>query len=309
MPHATIDPRISVQAERSPLRTAVPRVLAIATLLALVATTGCLTPRVRKLVEDSNTAIVSATLLRDTPSVDPQGSPSDTPEATLAAIESIEDFIEQNPDRKRMVASLRVRQAILYLTVGQRNGAKAAFALVESEDDLASERDRTLYRIREALVWWYGAAPRPGWAAADIAQATQALDDLAKAADAIPAGDDGRPASIRFLVEQMRVRIALRAARASSDSTYVEERVSDDAVRYANQFDTTDQHQILKLCQSQDITDPRLGMFRWYAYTATAFDEARARWADATSGETPPPASPMPAWTDPISRAGCPGFP
>ena len=259
---ATLEPkgRIPVRLLRSTTRCT--RMLSFVLAVMVLFVSGCVTGQVRELVEDSNTAIVSTILTRGTPDADPSGKA--VPAAgTDAAIEDIEQFIAQNPDQRRIIAALRVRQAILLLNAGRRNAAQAAFAAIASAEDLASQRDLTLYRISDRLIWWYGAAPRPAWNAADIAEAARTLDVLASEGDSIPNQKDGRHPSIRFFVEQMRVRVALKAARASADADFVKQRVREDVVRYASVFDAIDQDQIQKLCLNQPVGNLRFEMLRW----------------------------------------------
>ncbi len=95
----------------------------------------------------------------------------------------IDDFIAAHPElTPPTIASLRIRQAVIYLNQKQYNLAAATFEAVDATQ-LTDARDRALKAVSADLVWWYRTAP---------------LDN-------IPGAEMGRP---KVVMESLKVQIA-----------------------------------------------------------------------------------------------------
>ncbi len=101
-----------------------------------------------------------------------------------------------------LVNTLRVRQAML-LTVANKPGA--ANMVWEQVTRPPGQRDAALYALREALVWWFGAAGN--FQDEDIDTGKRYLESIEKICDTLP----GR-SNIRDYLETMRASIGLSIA-------------------------------------------------------------------------------------------------
>lgn len=136
-----------------PLRRFFPR-----TLVAIAATflSGCLTSEVKDFVRDTNYQMVLAQTGGD-PASALQTNPIKS--GTASSLDELEAFIAQHPENHRMVAALRLRQAVGYLNTHSLNLARAAFAQIPDPDtNLTTARDLAIFTNRENLMWWYAQA-------------------------------------------------------------------------------------------------------------------------------------------------------
>ena len=262
-------------------------------LLGLLAggTTGCALFQVDQLIDDSNAAIISAVLTRGLVEVDVEGKgPADPARAQelQAAVDEINAFIQENPAKPRIVNALQVRKGIMLLSAGSPNLARAAFAAVPDCGDLSSQRDRAICDIHEPLIWWQSVARRQ-LVPSDFSAADEHLETLAAAGNAIDPVD-GRPPTIRYRVEQLRVRIALRVARpgGSKSAGYLR----DGLTRYGEQFDAVDQAQLRSLC-AKDFAAVDAFAVAWLGYVPVAFEEGAESWKESAMQESAPP---LPGW-------------
>lgn len=123
-------------------------ILALGVSLFLAA--GCITTQqVSEIVVSSNAAMIS-------PGLNVPGSESLG--AWEEPVAQIDQLILQNEDQPTLVNHLRVRQAML-LTVNKQNNLAAERWKQVNSTALKTERDKTLYQNRNALVWWYVRAP------------------------------------------------------------------------------------------------------------------------------------------------------
>jgi hypothetical protein len=130
------------------LMRAVSRVAAgICMFLLILAAPGCATQeQVKKIVADSN-AQLAASRFEEIPLNPRPDDPRDDD-----AARRIEEFIAAHPDQKALIGSLRVRQAMIYLSRKQYNLAEAAF---NAATDLQTDRDQALVAVHPSLIWWY----------------------------------------------------------------------------------------------------------------------------------------------------------
>jgi len=245
--------------------------------------------------------IISEVLAKDLPGVDPAGSHSSIP-GWKEAVERIEKFIARHPNEPEVTNPLRIREAILLLSVGKRHQGAAAFNDVDPAH-ISNEADRALFDIRETLIWWYGiGGENSGFSREDTEKnAKKALENLATVADRF-----NKSARIRRLLEQMRVRIANRLAGAMTDLRETRAILKDGLDRYAAQFHPSE----YPLIQNWNREDPKPGLLsrlsdlRWYEYVPEAFKQAQAAWSvHVRRGESP---LHIPEWVSCIEDKTCP---
>lgn len=114
---------------------------------------GCVTQeQVQSIVSESNYQILVADAEAAATQLQPDPRQAQAPaDSVLARIDS---FIAQHPDQPALTSPLRLRQAILFLNKKAFASADAAFDAIDPAG-LHTERDQTIYRIRDALGWWY----------------------------------------------------------------------------------------------------------------------------------------------------------
>jgi len=111
---------------------------------------GCVTTSdVREAVATTNAAMVS-------PALDPPGNQASG--AWEDPVAQIDRIIQNNPGETTLVNHLRLRQAMLLTVFEQGNLAAERWKQI-NPSALKTERDRSLYENRDALVWWYRRAP------------------------------------------------------------------------------------------------------------------------------------------------------
>jgi hypothetical protein len=274
-------------------------VLAAAVLMAGAgcATRGNVIPR----TDRSTSEIVSEILAKDLPGVDPAGGISSIPR-WREAVERIEEFIAWHPDEPEVANDLRIREAILLVSVGEYNQAAAAFNEIDPSH-LSNERDRAFYDVRETLIWWYGVGgENSGFSREDTeSYAERALANLATVADNLNGSR-----STRRLLGEMRVRIANRLAAAMTDPSQTRAILEDGLDRYAAQFDPSEYPLIQNWNRQEPGPQPlpKLSDIRWYEYIPVAFKQAQAAWeVYVRHGETP---LEIPEWVSCMEQHTCP---
>jgi len=240
-------------------------------------------------------------LVKDVPGVEPSGEGSSVP-GWEEAVAKIEAFIARHPGAPEIVNPLRIKEAILLLSVGEHNLGAAAFNEIDCRH-LSDERDKALFNIQETLIWWYGiGGENSGFSREDIEKnAKEALDNLRVVADGVDGSKD-----TKRLLEQMRVRIANRLAGAATDPRETRAILEDGLRRYAAQFDPSEYPLIQSWNQQEPSPGllPKLSDVRWYAYVPTAFEQARAAWAvHVRHGEAP---LEIPGWVSCMEDGTCP---
>ena len=70
-----------------------------------------------------------------------------------AAAARIDRFVLEHPDDKVTNNSLRIRQAIIYLTHQKFNLAQAAFNQIEGSP--VNDRDNAIYELHKEIIWWF----------------------------------------------------------------------------------------------------------------------------------------------------------
>jgi hypothetical protein len=245
--------------------------------------------------------IISEALAKDLPGVDPAGSRSSI-SGWKDSVERIEEFIARHPNEPEVTNPLRIREAILLLSVDERYQGAAAFNDVDPAH-ISNEADRALFDIRETLIWWYGiGGENSAFSREDTEKnAKKALENLATVADRF-----SKSARIRRLLEQMRVRIANRLARATTDISETRAILEDGLDRYAAQFRPLE----YPLIQNWNREDPKPGLLprlsdlRWYEYVPEAFSQAQAAWSVHVRRGEPP--LDIPEWVSCIEDKTCP---
>jgi len=249
----------------------------------------------------STSEIVSEVLAKDLPGVDPAGEGSSI-SGWKESVAKIEEFISRHPDEPEITNALRIKEAILLLSVGENNLGAAAFNEIDCTH-LSNGRNRALFDIRETLIWWYGiGGENSGFSREDTEKnAKEALDNLSAVAESLKGSKD-----TKRLLEQMRVRIANRLAGATTDPGETRAILEDGLGRYAAQFDPSE----YPLIQNWNQQEPRPGLLpklsdvRWYEYVPTAFKQAQAAWTvHVRHGERP---LEIPEWVSCMEEGTCP---
>jgi hypothetical protein len=202
--------------------------------LTILGNLGCATTKaVREIVAKSNAAIVDVPSL----TIAPDPNKSDWRQA----VAHLDRVILQNPDQKILVATLRLRQAVLLTTRQQIAEANETWKRVVAAD-LMTERDRALYSLHTDLVWWYEHVGNRVFGHDNIGRAVDVKENFIDILDGLTEHSD-----IRFYLEAMRANIALKAA--NSTNTFekpddIQQKVARDMVkdlkRLVDQYDNDD---------------------------------------------------------------------
>ncbi|MDY6954040.1 MAG: hypothetical protein SWE60_21255, partial [Thermodesulfobacteriota bacterium] len=133
----------------------------------------------------STSEIVSEVLAKDLPGVDPAGEGSGI-SGWQESVASIEAFIVRHRDEPEITNALRVKEAVLLLSVGEHHLGAAAFNEVDSTH-LSNEHDKALFDVRETLIWWYGiGGENSGFSREDVEKnAEEALNTLSAVAESL----------------------------------------------------------------------------------------------------------------------------
>jgi len=190
------------------------RSLVSAVLVVALVATSCLAATVRRVVTESNAAMLGGCRLEAAEGAQPG-------DCWKASVAEIDEFIAAHPDQPVTINALRLRQGLL-LTVHRQDAlAKASFDAV-AEKQLKTDRDKALFALREHLMWWYREAPAPAsgsalpFDAASRARVAAAVEDI----DLQLAGLDGAAnTELRWYLETLR---ASMVARKSSDTTTID---------------------------------------------------------------------------------------
>ena len=264
--------------------------------------TGCATRKdVKEIVDSSNALILTSTLSSDLPGVDAAGkSGSGNWKKSVA---KIEEFITQNPDRPRINNTLRMREAVLLISAKQWNQASVALEEIDPKH-LSKERDKALYEARESILWWYriGGESPDGLPKKEVARGRTALINLAGVADKLK-----KISSTRRLLEQMRVRIAMRLARTYRRPEHVRPILEDGLERYAAQFEESE-HALIQKWHKEKMKvvseTAVLENIRWYDYVPQAFKLAGEIWKRHILHGEPP--LDIPGWVKCMEDQSCP---
>jgi hypothetical protein len=216
-------------------------------VLAAIALTqaGCATRAdVVEVVTTTNLAMITPEL----------GQPGKTGgDAWKEPVEKIDKLISEHADQKKLVAALRLRQAMVLTVYGQNNLANAAFDLIEAAN-LHSERDKALYGLREEMTWWYRRAThKMPLTKNERGKATTYLENIKVTCDTLTRGSD-----IRHYLETMRGFMAARIANDSpiqqaASKAAVEQLMAEALKRYVGTFDAPDIEWLKIQCASTDL--------------------------------------------------------
>ena len=118
-------------------------------LLALLAAASACATRaeVQEIVTESNAALSSPELVQ----ADQAGGD------WKSAVQRIDRLISAHPGEERLIAALRVRQALLLTVYKQEALAREAWKLVKP--GTLGERDQAFAALSDHLVWWYKRGP------------------------------------------------------------------------------------------------------------------------------------------------------
>ncbi len=197
--------------------------------------TGCATrQQVEEIVKKSNETVLhslidmSMSLLPGAglPSAGAEGSSSGNWEEESARIDA---FIASHSDQDSLASALRVRQAMLLLTYGQYELARASFNLVRPEH-LFTDRDRALYELKEHLVWWFE-QDKTIFEPADFNRGAAALAEFKKTLDTLRYSPE-----IRDYLAEMRIYIALQMALRITSEIEMAKFFADGVNEYAKIF-------------------------------------------------------------------------
>ena len=202
------------------------RVLAslVAAILA-TALAGCATQQAKGIVAP----LPDAPLQLPPPAMgDPGAAASDAD--TLRRIDAL---IATNPG-PTTVASLRIRQAVIYLNQKQYNRAAEAFEAADAAK-LVSPRDQALKEVSPDLVWWFRTAPLENIPDAEMRRAQAVMQSL----KVQTAKRQGSP-DIRDLLAEMRAWVGLKYFAALSSRSKQKAAIEDTINEYATIFTPAD---------------------------------------------------------------------
>ncbi|HEX5220209.1 MAG TPA: hypothetical protein VFZ59_11630 [Verrucomicrobiae bacterium] len=205
----------------------------VAVLLA-GALSGCVTYRqVQQIVADSNATILAHQLGGDVDLLVTADGTDGKNEFDGAAAQ-IEAFIAAHPEQKTTAAALRIRQAMLFLTAGKPELARAAFNAADT-NLLFTARDQTLAAMSASLVWWFSAAPKDvQWSNRDRdTNAVVALNNFRNLQTHLTSSLKDHPENegIRDYVAETRAWIGLKKATSHGDAAKARV-VFEDAITF-----------------------------------------------------------------------------
>ena len=213
--------------------------------VSLVVAAGCTTEQAKKVTEPP-------TLPGGATSPLPQLPPPAAPDATAAtpgadAARRIDEFIAAHPElTPSTVASLRIRQAVIYLDQKQYNLAAAAFDAADATQ-LSTARDQALKEVSSDLVWWYRTAPLDNIPGAEMGRAQAVMESLkvqtAKRQDS---------PDVRDLLAEMRAWVGLKYFWALPSRAKQKAVLEDTVNEYAAIFTPAD---LAYLCAPSRATD------------------------------------------------------
>ena len=218
-----------------------------AALLAacLVTAAGCTTEQAKKITEPPALPGGATSPL---PQLPPPAAPDTTAVAPGAdAAKRIDQFIAGHPElTPSTVASLRVRQAVIYLDQKQYNLAAAAFDAADASQ-LATARDQAIKEVSSDLVWWYRTAPLDNIPGAEMGRAQAVMESLkvqiAKRQDS---------PDVRDLLAEMRAWVGLKYFWALPSRAKQKAVLEDTVNEYATIFTPAD---LAYLCAPSRATD------------------------------------------------------
>lgn len=147
---------------------------------------------------------------------------------------SIDQYIVEHPDQKAANASLRIRQATIYLNQKQFNLAAAAFDAAD-RSQLFTDRDQALKELSPQLLWWYQTADKPNIPGAEMARAEDAMQALEQ-----QIAKRQRSPEIRDYLSEMRAWIGLKYFAALADRGKQKAVIEDTINEYAVIFTPAD---------------------------------------------------------------------
>jgi hypothetical protein len=252
------------------------------TLAVVAIASGCnLQPQVEKMVADSNARLLASQI----PAAQLPLRPGDPKDDDVA--QRIEQFIAEHPEQKTLNASLRVRQAIVYVNRKEYNLAEAAFKEA-ARHELVSARDAALVAVHEDLIWWYETSEADNLSEAQVKRAERARQAIIAEAKKRAGSPD-----IRDFLAEAAAWIGLK--QLAGLSSFAEQRVLVQQIvdEYSSIFDPDD---LNWLCKPGPLTtNVAMAAVRRRARAEPILD-ATARYAQN------PKLEPKPTFRDPIMQ-------
>jgi hypothetical protein len=167
--------------------------------------------------------------------------------ADASSAKRIDEFIAAHPElTPSTIASLRIRQAVIYLDQKQYNLAAATFESVDASQ-LSTARDQALQEVSSDLVWWYRTAPLEKIPGADMGRFQAVMESLklqiAKRQDS---------PDVRDLLAEMRAWVGLKYFWALPSRPRQKAVLEDTINEYATIFSQAD---LTYLCTPSRATD------------------------------------------------------
>jgi hypothetical protein len=150
------------------------------------------------------------------------------------SIQRIEAYIVAHPDQKSAIASLRIRQGVIYLDQGKYSLAAGAFDAADSTQ-LFTDRDQALKAVSSELIWWYQTAPLANIPGAEMGRTGTAMAALKAETAKRKASPDTRE-----LLAEMRAWIGLKYFAALADRAKQKAVMEDTINEYATIFTPED---------------------------------------------------------------------
>lgn len=188
-----------------------------------IALAGCATSQVKDVTGPSDSA---AATLPQPPLPDPAGTAAVAGGADSA--QRIDAVIDQNPNlTPTTIASLRVRQGIIYLDQRQPDRAAAAFDAADAAL-LVTPRDQALKEVAPDLVWWTRTAPLPNIPGVEMKRAAAVMQSLSVQIEKRRDSPD-----IRDYLAEVRAWVGLKYFAALSDRSKQKAVLEDTIDQYA----------------------------------------------------------------------------
>ena len=222
------------------MRMSTKRGRVLASLLAVILATAvasCATEQAKEIVAP----LPDAPLQLPPPAMgDPGAVASDAD-----TLERIDALLATNPG-PTTVASLRIRQAVIYLNQKQYNRAAEAFEAADAAK-LVSPRDQALKQVAPDLIWWFRTAPLPNIPDVEMARAQAVMQSLkAQIAKRQDSPD------VRDLLAEMRAWVGLKYFAALSSRNKQKAVMEDTINEYATIFTAAD---LAYLCAPSRVSD------------------------------------------------------
>lgn len=196
-----------------------------------VALAGCATSQVKEIAHPADSTVAAL----PQPSLpDPDGTAASAGSSADGA-RGIDAIIQQNPNlTPQTIASLRVRQGVMYLNQRQPDRAAAAFDAADLAL-LVTPRDQALKEMGPDLVWWSRTAPLPNIPGVEMRRTAAVMQSLSAQIEKRRDSPD-----IRDYLAEMRAWVGLKYFAALSDRGKQKTLLEDTIDQYATIFTVAD---------------------------------------------------------------------